>query len=154
MKNERDQLIKDMVFKLGAQTELASFFQKWQDRARVIVNAQEDEDAYLTTWTDIVLGEVNAERERQKVVEGWSDDHDDKHASGVLATAGALYAINAAKGIQSGAPVPLGWPWSPEWWKPKSPRHDLIRAAALIVAEIERLDRLAPTPNTKGETTP
>jgi hypothetical protein len=33
------------------------------------------------------------------------------------------------------------WPWSLHWWKPKSPRRDLIRAAALIVAEIERLDR-------------
>jgi len=32
------------------------------------------------------------------------------------------------------------------WWKPKGPRRDLIRAAALIVAEIERIDRRAPTP--------
>ena len=32
-----------------------------------------------------------------------------------------------------------GWAWS--WWKPKNRRHDLIRAAALIVAEIERIDR-------------
>ena len=31
--------------------------------------------------------------------------------------------------------------WSKDWWKPKDKRRDLIRAAALIVAEIERLDR-------------
>jgi hypothetical protein len=27
------------------------------------------------------------------------------------------------------------------WWKPKDRRRDLVRAAALIIAEIERLDR-------------
>lgn len=35
------------------------------------------------------------------------------------------------------------WPWpasSP--FKPSDPRRDLIKAAALIVAEIERLDRM------------
>jgi hypothetical protein len=35
------------------------------------------------------------------------------------------------------------WPWHDDWWKPKDRRRDLIRAAALIVAEIERLDRAA-----------
>jgi hypothetical protein len=33
------------------------------------------------------------------------------------------------------------WPWADKDWKPKDRRRDLIRAAALIVAEIERLDR-------------
>lgn len=38
------------------------------------------------------------------------------------------------------------WPrsWSRAWWKPKNPRRDLVRAAALLIAEIERLDRRAP----------
>jgi hypothetical protein len=30
---------------------------------------------------------------------------------------------------------------SPDTWQPETPRADLIKAAALIVAEIERLDR-------------
>ena len=34
--------------------------------------------------------------------------------------------------------------WGLDWLKPKSPRRDLVRAAALIVAEIERLDRIKP----------
>lgn len=40
-------------------------------------------------------------------------------------------------------PVPNSWP-SPDGkgWNPKSPREDLIHAAALIVAEIERLDKI------------
>ena len=33
------------------------------------------------------------------------------------------------------------WPWAASWWKPKNRRRDLVRAAALIVAEIERIDR-------------
>jgi hypothetical protein len=35
------------------------------------------------------------------------------------------------------------WPskWAEHWFKPKDPRRDLVRAAALCIAEIERLDR-------------
>lgn len=33
-----------------------------------------------------------------------------------------------------------------EWWKPTNRRRDLVKAAALILAEIERLDR-KDTPN-------
>lgn len=33
------------------------------------------------------------------------------------------------------------WPWDREWWKPKDRRRNLVRAAALLIAEIERLDR-------------
>ncbi len=36
---------------------------------------------------------------------------------------------------------PGGWPFADTFWKPKSPRQDLVRAAALLIAEIERLDR-------------
>lgn len=33
------------------------------------------------------------------------------------------------------------WPWDAKWWKPKNTRRDLVRAGALIVAELERMDR-------------
>jgi hypothetical protein len=36
---------------------------------------------------------------------------------------------------------PQQWPWLSKWWKPKDRRRDLVRAAALVIAEIERLDR-------------
>jgi hypothetical protein len=39
---------------------------------------------------------------------------------------------------------PGGWDWS--WFKPTTPRRDLVKAGALIVAEIERLDRTTPAP--------
>jgi hypothetical protein len=37
---------------------------------------------------------------------------------------------------------PVRWPqgWA-GWWKPKLRRENLVRAGALIIAEIERLDR-------------
>ena len=30
------------------------------------------------------------------------------------------------------------------WFKPTTPRRDLVKAGALIIAEIERLDRATP----------
>jgi len=84
-----------------------------------------------------VIEEIVAERKRQIEVEGWTPEHDDDHAEGDLARAAACYAAGELLFIDV---IPL-WPWSAEWWKPKGRRHDLIRAAALIVAEIERLDR-------------
>ena len=86
-----------------------------------------------------VLDEIAAERLRQVEREGWSSDHDDvEHSNGDLAVAAAAYAREA--GIR-GTTKPWWWPWAVEWWKPGSPRRMLVKAGALIVAEIERLDR-------------
>ena len=38
-------------------------------------------------------------------------------------------------------PVPVGFPWEPKWWKPKTPQRDLERAGALCLAELDRLKR-------------
>src|SRR5437879_3248415 len=79
-----------------------------------------------------------AERRRQVDVEGWSLDHDDAHGAGDLALAGACYAESA--GMER-TRVPSNWPWNDEWWKPAGFRRDLVRAAALIIAEGEKFDR-------------
>lgn len=94
--------------------------------------------------------DVIAERERQKTVEGWTENHDDTHYDDSLAQAAACYAMPdgarhfVQRGNNRGAYyVPTLWPisWAGGWWKPKGRRRDLVRAAALILAEIERLDR-------------
>lgn len=89
---------------------------------------------------------VIAERRRQIEQEGWTPEHDDEHTDRSLAKAGALYADVYAEGYKAGDDElddpPCDWPWADEWWKPKGPRRDLVRAAALIIAEIERLDRM------------
>ncbi len=84
--------------------------------------------------------DVLAERKRQKTAEGWTPEHDDEHVLGELAQAAACYAASAQ--FPPGDP-PKRWPWASEWWKPKDRRRDLVRAGALILAEIERIDRAA-----------
>jgi hypothetical protein len=96
-----------------------------------------------------VIDEIAAERRRQIEVEGWTPERDDGHTDGMLATAGAIYARYAsddglhafAVEMREAGEDPDDWLWAEGWFKPKSRRRDLIRAAALLVAEVERLDR-------------
>lgn len=89
--------------------------------------------------SSIAIVQIIAERDRQILDEGWTAEHDDEHDCGSLAIAAACYALNA--GGEPGV-AKAEWPWAAQWFKPKDKRRDLIRAAALIIAEIERLDRL------------
>ena len=90
--------------------------------------------------------DVLAERRRQIEVEGWTPEHDDEHSAGEMAAAAACYALNAAG---CGCEVARNWPWDGSWWKPSTARRDLVKAGALILAEIERLDRAAAAPEAK-----
>lgn len=94
------------------------------------------------------IEEIAAERQRQIDEEGWTPEHDDEHDSGELALAAACYARSAANpGLYHLANVPTGWPWDRDWWKPgPNSRRELVKAAALLVAEIERLDRAKVSP--------
>lgn len=98
-------------------------------------------------WRDVL-----AERKRQVESEGWTPEHDDAHAKGEMASAAGVYAL--AAGSYDYRWVLIGrtpndylaaalklWPWEPNWFKPKDRRRDLVKAGALILAEIERLDR-------------
>lgn len=92
-------------------------------------------------WLD-----VQAERLRQVEAEGWTPEHDDEHADGQMAQAAGCYALHAGgigtdwpDGRQNGSA--LFWPWDKDSWKPTTPRRDLVKACALALAEIERLDR-------------
>lgn len=91
--------------------------------------------------------DVLAERQRQIEAEGWTPEHDDDHDAGEMALAAACYAIpHGWRGISAGGNETIFtrlWQWSSAWWKPKDRRRDLVRAGALILAEIERLDREA-----------
>jgi hypothetical protein len=68
---------------------------------------------------------------------------------GELAAAASAYALHAADHLcplsqgDGGDDPPAMWPWDALYWKPREPRCDLVKAAALILAEIERLDRAA-----------
>lgn len=84
--------------------------------------------------------DVLAERQRQMTAEGWTPEGDDRYTYAELSIAAQCYAAHS--GVM-GAGVPVQWPWDDEWWKPSDRRRNLIKAGALILAEIERLDRAA-----------
>lgn len=95
-----------------------------------------------TDW----IAKIAEERKRQQQQEGWSLEHDDEHTDGSLADAAACYA--ATQPVYRKAVDGLYfwdlWPWESMYDGRK--RHDekrrLVIAAALIVAELERLDRV------------
>lgn len=99
--------------------------------------------------------DVLKERLRQVSAEGWTSDHDDEHTDGSLADAAACYAATtrvfkaeeyAGRGHEPYTTYEDLWPqsWGDRWWRPKKARRrKLVVAAALLIAEIERLDRLA-----------
>lgn len=105
------------------------------------------------------LIDVQAERQRQIDYEGFTLSRDDTYEYGQLAGAAGCYArhVNARSWVfpirpddYQCEPVPVAWPWGASGWKPTSPRRDLVKAGALILAEIERIDRTegiaAPAP--------
>ena len=79
-----------------------------------------------------IVEEVFAERRRQQTAEGWTHDHDDQHTGCEMAAAASCYAWPTGAAAR--------WPWAFVWFKPKGHRRNLVRAAALIVAEIELSD--------------
>lgn len=111
-----------------------------------------------------VLQDVVEERARQILREGFCPSHDDHHQDFSMAKAASVYAACASVGTADravmdqhglrGTPGKLQeiWPisWDISWLKPVSRRRDLIKAAALIVAEIERLDRLEASAHLKA----
>lgn len=105
-----------------------------------------------------VMNDIITERRRQITNEGWSEAHDDSHHAGEMALAAACYAAPermfkaeqlAGRDYEPFTAYRDAWPWADKWWKPKDRRRDLVRAGALIVAEIERLDRALPSPKEK-----
>lgn len=97
------------------------------------------------TGAELIL----AERDRQVEAEGWTPEHDDMYANGELAQAAACYAAEAWMPLTDSHRKPPGdWPWDAKWWKPTGdPIRDLVKAGALIAAEIDRRKRAASTGN-------
>lgn len=103
---------------------------------------------------------IAAERQRQIDKEGWTPDHDAQHEGGELALAAACYATGEPIFVQRtytiGGRIELPhfhfqnvWPFADHWWKPKDELRNLVRAGALIAAEVDRL--LAATPSPEGQ---
>lgn len=98
-----------------------------------------------------VFNDVFLERKRQIDQEHYSHEHDDEYDQNELIRAASSYlshVIGRGWVFKETCPetyqdeeAPDLWPWDLDFWKPKNPRRDLVRAAALIIAEIEKIDR-------------
>ncbi|WP_426076508.1 hypothetical protein [Janthinobacterium sp. PSPC3-1] len=87
-------------------------------------------------YSTSAAADVLAERRRQQVGEGWSVESDDKYTHQQLPLAATCYALH-----NDPTWAPTAWPWADIWWKPTNPRQNCVKAAALLIAEIERIDR-------------
>jgi len=93
------------------------------------------------------INDVFAERTRQIEEEGYGATSDDSFDGGRLAAAGACYGIHAAWCLSPDGKgktldgLPAWWPMEPARWNPQDERTNLVKAAALIIAEIDRFDR-------------
>ena len=85
---------------------------------------------------------IMQERYRQIVSEGFNQEHDDEHAHGELSKAAVAYVLfNSPSQADKAESF---WPWEKYWWKPdnKDAVRNLVKAGALIAAEIDRLQRM------------
>lgn len=101
---------------------------------------------------------VAVERQRQIVVKGYDAEHDEEHSDGALAMAGACYAANEriyvrderVAGVMFRDPWPLGDEGDAREYDGNVLKHPikmkrparirlLVKAAAFIVAEVDRL---------------
>lgn len=93
--------------------------------------------------------DVLGERRRQIDVKGFSADRDDMYDPGFLVSAAAAYLLYAADALNPfsqgdggfSEEPPAIWSFGRTWWKPVCPRSAMKKAAALVIAEMERLDR-------------
>jgi hypothetical protein len=99
-------------------------------------------EAALKPFTQLpdAARDVLAERRRQIEAEGWSAAHDNRHQNNSLTLAAISYALASIGGYTTA--VHEYWPWDIEQWKPKDNRADKVRATALLIAAIERDDRI------------
>jgi len=82
------------------------------------------------------------ERERQINEEGWNIEHDKiANNDGQLVSAAILYAIEDDNRMYEHSPENV-WPWDMTWWKPTPNNRvrELVKAGALIAAEIDRIN--------------
>ncbi|EXH14071.1 hypothetical protein J668_3669 [Acinetobacter baumannii 1276470-86] len=113
-------------------------------------------------YSSQAVKDVLNERERQIIKEGYLPEFDNLYEGNELPRAASCYVDHAVSrgwvysSKDFGPEVYMdedaaGWgPFADTFWKPKSPRQDLVRAAALLIAEIERLDREVKAESKEG----
>jgi len=91
---------------------------------------------------------IAEERKRQVEVEGWTAHHDQEmHSDEEMAMAAVCYATPTDfrhTRVANSSLIPIEWPWNARWWKPTPDDRvrELVKAGALIAAEIDRLNAI------------
>ena len=106
--------------------------------------------AAIIASTSLGVRLIARERDRQIFDEGFDGDHDDDHNGGELISAAQAY-LSAGRAAGNGFDIqgyysdpPATWPWDSSGWKPSQhAERNLVKAAALVCAEIDRLSRKA-----------
>ncbi len=98
----------------------------WESKER----AKEQAEKILAEYRDMAASDGWPEEE------GYCVTSDTEWDAGELRRAALCYLRNTT------SKVPAKWPWNDEYWKPtKDPVCRLVKAGALIAAEIDRLIR-------------
>jgi hypothetical protein len=95
---------------------------------------------------------VEEERYRQRNIKGYTPAHDLTHESGELSQAACCYVVCASAQIRGSRKEEwtaetfenmadcIDWPFAKKEWKPSGdPVRNLVKAAALLGAEIDRI---------------
>lgn len=104
--------------------------------------------------------ELIKEERLKQIAKGYDAGHDDEHRNGEISQAAGCYLSVASAQIRGASakefPVEVflygegefQWPWEEEFYRPDEfAIQNLAKAAALIVAEMERLQRTVTHPN-------
>jgi hypothetical protein len=142
-----DALIAAVLAQQGQEIErLKQAIDEEQRATRATYKAGYVHGKYGDSGDEDGVGLIIAERERQKAKEGYSDAHDDTHGDFEMMRSAVAYALHAG-GFTNASDH---WPFGSCEWKPSvaDPVRDLVKAGALIAAEIDRLQRLSrPLPD-------
>ncbi|MDO8728679.1 MAG: hypothetical protein Q7K26_02160 [bacterium] len=94
----------------------------------IAIDAPEPANGYMRRAASVVMNE----RLRQVGMKGWTPEHDQEHPGSELAAAAACYAVGQ----------PLSGLWPEGWEFKEAGRHRmLVKSGALVLAELERIDR-------------
>ena len=115
------------------------------DEAIKVANRYRTEGAHITN-TSRGMKDVLNERGKH-ASHGFDDKHDDEHKNGEIACAAIAYALDAIPKLSAASALWVGAfakaiePWPIPF--ARSARTNLVYAAALLIAEIDRMDRAA-----------
>lgn len=90
---------------------------------------------------------IALERKRQIEELGFTEAHDDHHSTGQLLRAASCYMREPRDRPSARYKAPVDWPFRNDEWKPSTDdrERELIKAAALLCSEIDRLHRAKNT---------